>query len=83
MATRYFFSPSGGRDRRDQVGRELRLDVRRDGFEFAQAFGKQFQDAAAADEGLQTELLVESQDTAHQPQPVQVHEEPANGEGAN
>ena len=56
----------GGRDGRDQLGGELGLDVGRDAFELLEAFGQELEHAAAADEGLQPELLVDPQDAAHQ-----------------
>ena len=55
-----FFWADARRDRRDQIGGKLRLDRRRHRFQFAQAFGQQFQNAAVANERLQAELLIKA-----------------------
>src|SRR5882724_8687306 len=43
----------GRRQRSNQIGRKLWLDVRRQGFEFTQPSGEQLQYAAAPDERLE------------------------------
>src|SRR4051812_46751122 len=47
---------------RDQVGGKGRLNLRSHGFEFAQPHRQQFQNAAAPNEYLNPELLIEAQD---------------------
>ena len=72
-----------GRDGLDEVGGKRGLDVRRHGFQFAEALRHQLHHAAVAHQPLQAELLVEAHGEAEDFQPVQVHEEPADAEGAD
>src|SRR5207237_10036839 len=73
----------GSSKRSDEISGKLPLNFRRHRFEFRKPFGEQLQDAASANQLLQTESLIEAHEAAHETQSPQIHEQPAQCEIAD
>ena len=67
----------------NQLCGKFLLHLGRHRLQFTQALGQQLEHSRAPDERLQAELLIQTQDVSDQLQPVQIHEQPVQREGAD